>query len=106
MTSDIRALLFAVAFAQVGQAALHLRAMSLLGTLESSSHVSKLSLPAFTKDEIQQLADSTLENIHCSPEFIHLVWELSGGWPLYAEQVNIYWKSQLANANLHDCSLF
>ena len=72
---------------QVGQAALHAKAIELWETLEASPHLTMLSLPAFTKQEIHDLVTSVLEEVDCSPRFMHMVWELTGGWPLYAEQV-------------------
>ena len=72
---------------QVGQAALYTRAIAALHAMEASPHLSALSLPAFSQREVHLLAQLVLEDINCTPEFTRIIWELSGGWPLYAEQV-------------------
>lgn len=74
---------------QAGQAALYERAITALNTIQNSAHMTSLTLPAFTREEVGKLAEAVLDAGSHSRELSRVIWELSGGWPLYAEQASM-----------------
>ena len=72
---------------QAEKTVLHKKAVSVLRDMHQSNHALTISLEAFTQDEIETLVTAVLDQPN--PERLaRVIWEITAGWPLYAEQVS------------------
>ena len=66
------------------------RALSALQSMRQSRHLVTVQLHPFTLEETQQLVEAALDlgdGGVAADRIARVVWEMTGGWPLYAEQV-------------------
>ena len=61
--------------------------MSALSDMQQSNHALAISLEAFTQDEIETLVTAVLDQEPNPKRLARVIWEITAGWPLYAEQV-------------------
>ena len=69
---------------------LHKKAASALSSIQQSKEVVTVSLEGFKQEEIETLVTAVLEKEANPKRLARVIWEITAGWPLYAEQVNPY----------------
>ena len=74
-------------FIQTERQALHARAAAAMRQMQDSSGTLVVSLPLFTVEEMRVFVESVLGDTPGVRKLAQIIWEITGGWPLYAEQV-------------------
>ena len=62
--------------------------MSALSEMQLNNCCTTLSLALFTLEEVQTLVTAVLDAGASTERSAHVIWEMTDGWPLYAEQVD------------------
>lgn len=75
-------------FLQAERRILHQKAASALREIQLSHAALSLSLQAFTQDEIETLVTAVLDQEPTPKRLARVIWDITAGWPLYAEQVS------------------
>lgn len=74
---------------QVEKRVLHKRASAALLDIQQSTGFLLLELRAFTQEEVEMMVNAVLDAELSPWKLARLIWDMTAGWPLYAEQVII-----------------
>ena len=78
----------ACACAQSERNVLHQRALEAMRGMQEGQHYLTIQLKVFTLEEVMTLVTAVLDGEPNPQKLARVVWEMTAGWPLYAEQAS------------------
>ena len=73
---------------QAERRVLHKKATSALRDIQQSQEAMAIKLELFTQEETEALVAAVLDTEPQPKKLARLIWDITAGWPLYAEQVS------------------
>ena len=74
---------------EIAWSKVHARAAAAMRQMQGGSGTLVVSLPLFTAEEMRVFVESVLGDTAGVRKLAQVIWEITGGWPLYAEQVRL-----------------